>query len=425
MSLAKPIAHESAEMAVVGAMIVKSDSHIALAEGHGINSGMFTLPSCKIVFEALCKMKSEEVEIDQITIVAELKTGNRLEAIGGPEAIFAITATVRGGGANFETHCKVVREFYVKRQIAQDLTRIESDALDGATPEELLEKVKSSLDGNSAALMAKSDRVGANEAAKLFLEEYQERIERNSSPGQLTGIHALDQVGGGMKPGELWIISGKTSGGKSVLSLQMMHEAIKDGKHVLIFSLEMSVSEVAGRLVSGMGKIPMQDIMNPLEGGKPNIGDLERIKKGMRYISGKNISFFDRAGMTADWICAQSEIYAESHNIETILIDYIQLCEGSHAKGQSREQEIAKMSRQFKQLAKKVKATVITPSQLNDDGRLRESRAIGHDADVVLKIEEEGIVVEKYRSAKRGQTLNLEMNGSLQRFETSFNQKNQ
>lgn len=75
------------------------------------------------------------------------------------------------------------------------------------------------------------------------------------------------------------------------------------------------------------------------------------------------------------------------------------------------------MSRQFKQLAKKLKAPVITPSQLNDDGRLRESRAIGHDFNVVLKITERGIYVDKNRNGKRGQMLPLVMNGELQRFQ--------
>ena len=106
--------------------------------------------------------------------------------------------------------------------------------------------------------------------------------------------------------------------------------------------------------------------------------------------------------------------------VDLIIVDYIQLVGVSNNQGKSREQEVSEVARSLKQLSKKYNCPVLSASQLNDDGKVRESRAISHDCDVLLKIEpEEGvIIVSKNRNGERGGELPLALNGSFQRFES-------
>lgn len=418
MSLAL-ISHEAAEKAVIAAIIHKGSNHLTLALGHGIDSKMFTLPACRILFEVFIALRDSETDFDDVAILGELKRGDRLGAIGGVETIYSISSEYRAG-QSFENHCQQVREFHSKREIVKKCSQIESEAMDGQDAEILLGDLKSASEVILSALMAKSEVWSSKECAKSFIQEFEERAMSMESPGITTGIHQLDNLTGGMRKGELWIVCGRTSAGKSVLSLQMAQEAIKKDLNILIFTLEMGRSEVYARLLSNLGNVPMDDLTNPNKDGKATRGELQKINRIINRLSEKKLKVADKAGMTIDWISAQAETLAESEPVDLIIVDYIQLIEGIHIKGQSREQEIAKYSRMLKQLAKKLGCPVITPSQLNDEGKLRESRAIGHDADVVLKIEEETVFVPKNRNGQKDVHLPLKLNGTYQRFE--FNQ---
>ena len=146
-------------------------------------------------------------------------------------------------------------------------------------------------------------------------------------------------------------------------------------------------------------------------------GEGIKIRDNAKFLSQSNLLITDEANMTIDYICGQAEAEAESGDVDLVIVDYIQLIGGGPNRGESREQELSRISKRLKQLAKKLGCPVVTPAQLNDDGRLRESRAIGQDADVVLKINDKGINVDKFRNAPRFQTLPLALRGEFQRFE--------
>ena len=244
-----------------------------------------------------------------------------------------------------------------------------------------------------------------------------ERQGSGVMPGLATGIREIDEIGGGMRAGELWIICGETSGGKSVLSYQVALPAIKEGKPVLIFTLEMSSDEVFSRIISCWKRLSLASIMTPKGISK---GDGLAIQEGARLLALSKLQICDEPNMSIDYVCAQSEQFAELEKPAMIIVDYIQLLDGGKTKGESREQELARIAKRLKQLAKKIGCPVVTPSQLNDDGKLRESRSIGHDADVVMKITEKGIAVNKYRNARRNDLLPLTLVGEFQRFETQY-----
>jgi replicative DNA helicase len=177
----------------------------------------------------------------------------------------------------------------------------------------------------------------------------------------------------------------------------------------------MGVTEVANRLVSAIGRVHMSEIIRPVGISK---GSAINIKTALGVIGRSKIKVWDDSKISMDFIEAQIE---ENDGADMIVVDYIQLVEGVKSKTDSREQEVARISKQLKQLAKKFGCPVITASQLNDDGRVRESRAIAHDADIVLQIKpDEGIFVAKNRNGQRGIMLPLKMVGEFQRFETQY-----
>jgi replicative DNA helicase len=215
------------------------------------------------------------------------------------------------------------------------------------------------------------------------------------------------------------VIAAPTSGGKTVLMLQAMANALKEGKRAVMFSLETDAERIHARLACNTENLPMGKIMG-------NAGEsLERLDlvKLSDYIDknkdADNLVICDNDSITLDDIEAKLARIAEIGSFDLVVVDYVQLVELSGNRDLPRHEQIAKVTRSLKQLAKKYKVPVITASQLNDDGRLRESRAIGMDADVVLIIQpdERDIALVKNRNGERGVRLPLAMNGVYQRFE--------
>lgn len=267
-------------------------------------------------------------------------------------------------------------------------------------------------------LQGSSEVYDAKRASQAFVAALQERHEAGTTAGQPTGIVAIDIHTGGMRPGELWVVGAKTSGGKSVLMLQMAAGMIASGKRVAIFSLELGVEEVMARIICGQTRVSMSKIMNPRELDK--IG-MVKIQRAVADLATQDFAICDMAGMTMDQISAHCIRLKETRGIDLVLIDYLQMVSAPRVKGQNREQEVAGISRQCKQLAKRLKAPVLTATQLNENGQSRESRAIEHDADNVLMIVDNGdsVAVQfwKCRNGERGKTFPAKLQGEFQQFD--------
>lgn len=267
-------------------------------------------------------------------------------------------------------------------------------------------------------LQGSSEIYDAKRASKAFMDALEERHSAGVTAGATTGVCAIDDHTGGMRPGELWVVGAKTSGGKSVLMLQMASEMIAEGKRVAIFSLELGVEEVMARIVCGQTRISMSRIMNPRELNK---GDLLKIQRAAKNLMDQNFAICDMSGLTMDQITAHCVRLKETRGLDLVLIDYLQMVSAQRIKGQNREQEVAGISRQCKQLAKRLKCPVLTATQLNENGQSRESRAIEHDADNVLMIVDNGesVVIQfwKCRNGERGKQFGAKLNGEFQRFD--------
>jgi replicative DNA helicase len=217
-----------------------------------------------------------------------------------------------------------------------------------------------------------------------------------------------------MKPGQLWVIAGHTSRGKSVLMLQIAAEYLTRGERVAVFTLEMMAREVFGRLVSVIGRVNFESISKPATAKKH---ELEKIQNTTGSLMESELYLDPAETPTLETIRTEAlRIRDATGSLDLIVVDYIQLVEGNRNRNDTRETEIAKVSRGLKRLAKELNCPVITASQLNDDGKTRESRAIVQDADALIFITEDGLKIGKLRNGRRDDLLPLFLHGAMQRF---------
>lgn len=251
------------------------------------------------------------------------------------------------------------------------------------------------------------------------------RIEENMARGGrlrgvATGIPTFDQMTGGLVPGQLVVIGGATGGGKSALGVQMAFWAATKDRAGLIYCLEMTGDEITDRILSGESRVPLSAIRH-----KALTNDqLNKVNVAIsRFATGPAMVIEDSSDMTILQLRSNARRHAAQRKLAIVVVDYCQLITGTgRFDGSNREREVAEVSRNLKQMAKELKVPVILLSQLNDEGRLRESRAIGQDADIVLKIEpvegnedQRRLEVVKHRNGPRGKIL-LQFHGDTTTF---------
>lgn len=402
-----------AEKAVLSAMMRRPD-WIARGKAEGINADSFYLPAHRELYLAMVDWRhtlpaDENGEIDIVGFISHLQAERDLLAMGGPAGVmdihgYAVTL------AGWPTWCEQLREMKARR-----LAILASHDLAGAADSaEAIQSAKTALEALQRAVAGQHRAITAKQASAEFIQRYESDHAAGDIPGKPTGIDCLDMVSGGMRPGELWIIGGKTSAGKSVLMLQIAAEVLRNGGSVAVFTLEMMAVEIIGRLVSYLGRVHYGHIMQPRTAAK---GDLGRIQAAVRQISESQLWIDASAGQSSDSILAEAERIRDGNGgLSLVVVDYLQLIRGGRQRGESREEEIARASGGLKQLAKHLGCPVVSASQLNEEGKTRESRAIAQDADSLLIIEDDGVRVAKLRNGARGDLLPLVLDGDGQRF---------
>jgi len=291
---------------------------------------------------------------------------------------------------------------------------------DGISPEEIVKSSKDITEGIMSILESESGYKTAKQSAEEFSDLLIKIHNSKSSNGISSGIDLIDRYTGGLSENELWVVGAETSGGKTVLMFQMMSSFLSLGKNVLLFSLETEASRIHARLAANTQNINLGKILGTSI--EPLIkSDIVKIKDYVEDVTKADcLTICDADNISLESICAKAEqVQHTGKSIDLIVVDYIQLVTIQSAKDKNRQEQVAEVSRTLKQLAKKYKCPVITATQLNDDGKVRESRAITHDADVFLRISSEPdyIFIGKNRNGERNKQLDLRLNGGYQRFE--------
>lgn len=380
-----------AERGVLGSVILDND---ALHEVVPIlRSGHFYRDEHQILFDAIRTMYLDTRPVDTVTLDAELTKLGVAEKVGGLDYLLSLQSSVPHA-VNAKYYAQIVVQHAVKRELIQAANEILAAGYDPeATAEDLLEDVQRRVFAISEE-QAGGDTFTLSEVLKDALARINARIEGQTGPeGTPTGFADVDAMIGGMSGGQLIVLAARPSMGKTAKALNICdHVAVVSQKPALFVSLEMGKIELAERLVS---------IRSGVDGNKIRTGkgitkdDMTRISRVFgEYETAKPIMIDDTAARTVSQITANARRLKMRHDIGLVVVDYIQLITPEDGRD-SRQEQVAKISRRLKTLARDLDVPVIALSQLNraaenrEDHRprmadLRESGAIEQDADIVI-----------------------------------------
>lgn len=423
-----------AEQAVLGAIFLNTD---ALADAmEYVEPDDFYRRAHQILFQAMVDLNNDGEAIDVLTVQNYLTTNNQLDDVGGV-AYIAELATSVPTAANAGYYAKIVEGKSMLRRLISTATNIITQANNGD------DDVPSLLDSAERQIMDVSERRNRSgfREIKDVLNETLSDIDRLSQQseditGLPTGYREFDKMTAGLQPDNLIILAARPAVGKTAFALNIAQNvATSTDTSVAIFSLEMSAESLVNRMLCAEGSINA----NHLRTGQLDEGEWQNLIVAMGALSNTSIFIDDTPGIKMAEIRAKCRRLAkEKGNLGLVVIDYLQLIEGSNKE--SRQQEVSEISRQLKKLAKELSVPILALSQLSrgveqrQDKRpvlsdIRESGSIEQDADIVAflyrddyyergesKSEEDGddqdslnqdvgeveLIIEKNRAGARG-----------------------
>ena len=385
----------SMEEAVIGAVMIDKDA-MAVVIGV-ITPSSFYLPSHKLIFETMFDLFERSIPIDLLTVKEDLRKRGELDAAGGIAYLADLTNKV-ASAANLEYHARFIAEKHIQRELIRIGTSTVKDAFeDSKDVFDMLDDAERNLFDITQQNMNRGFESVRSLAlkARLMIEELSKREE--GVTGVPTGYHKLDGITSGWQKSDLIIVAARPSMGKTALVLCFARNAAVDfNVPVAIFSLEMSSVQLTQRLISMEARISGHDMRN----GKIKEHEWKPLHEAIDRIGESPIFIDDTPAINIFELRAKCRRLKMQHDIQVIIIDYLQLMSGgpdSKSKG-NREQEISSISRALKGLAKELNVPVIALSQLSRAvetrggnkrpmlSDLRESGAIEQDADIVTFI---------------------------------------
>ncbi|GIW89059.1 MAG: replicative DNA helicase [Isosphaeraceae bacterium] len=354
----------------------------------------FYRDSHQIIFRAIRDLYELRRPVDAIILTDELHRRQEYERVGGDEAIDAILASVPHA-ANTREYAAIVLEKSITRQLIEGANQILRDSYSNTrSAEELLETAER-LIYRIAEERAVGDTVELREIVHKAMERIAHRSEeRHHLSGLPSGLYDLDDITGGFQDSQLIILAARPSMGKTALALNICdHVAVEQGAGVLFVSLEMAQLELAERLLCSRSRIDGDKLR---KGKALGTREMAQLSQAYDVLHGAPLFIDDTPARNMLQITANARRLSMRNKIGLIVVDYIQLIEPeSHESRESRQEQIAKISRRLKSLARELKVPVLALSQLNravenrEDRRprmadLRESGAIEQDADIVL-----------------------------------------
>jgi replicative DNA helicase len=377
-----------AEKGVLGSLLLDPQvcDDVALLLG----SEDFYAPPNQRLFTHLLGMHNEGLRIDITLLVERLKKTGDLEMVGGMNYLAEVLNCVPTA-ANAAYYAQIVRDKGTLRALIHAGTEILRDAYDGAhEAREMLSKAEERV-------FSILERKGTGELAAMqdvlheALERIDARLTKGGSSGMATGLSDLDSLLGGLHESELVIVAGRPSMGKTALATSIAENvAVVDGRPTLFVSLEMSRLELAERMLCSHGRING----HKLRGGHLPAADRAKLTQATSTMSQAPLFIDDTPSRTMTEIAATARRLKRRHQLALVVIDYLQLIEPDNSKD-PRQEQVAKIARRLKGLARELHVPVLCLAQLNRqaeatrDNRprlshLRESGAIEQDADVVM-----------------------------------------
>lgn len=378
-----------AEQAVLGAIFLEpsaltTTSEILIPED-------FYRHSHQRIYNVMLNLGDGGKAVDLITVTEELAAAKELEDVGGVAYLSELAASVPTA-ANIEYYAKIVEEKSLLRRLIRTATDIASD---GYAREDEVDSLLSEAEKNIMEV-AQRKNAGAFHNIKDVLVRTYDNIETlTNRKGDVTGISTgfadFDHMTAGFQRNDLIIVGARPSMGKTAFALNIAQNvAVKAKENVAIFSLEMGAEQLVMRMLCAEGNINAQNLRT----GDLTDEDWRKLTMAMGSLSNAGIYIDDTPGIKVGEIRSKCRRLAQEHGLGMILIDYLQLIQGSGRSGENRQQEVSEISRSLKGLARELQVPVIALSQLSrgveqrQDKRpmmsdIRESGSIEQDADIV------------------------------------------
>jgi replicative DNA helicase len=399
------------EEVVLGAVMLEKDAILAVIDI--IKPESFYKEAHQKIFKAVIDLSIAEKPIDIMTVTEELRSRKQLDEVGGPFYIAQLTSRI-ASAANIDYHARIIEQKYIQRELIRVSSEIQTRAYDDSID------VNDLLDFSEAELFEiasgniKKETSKINVVIKQALKQIEEAGKREDSlSGVPSGFTKLDRMTSGWQRSDLIILAARPSMGKTAFVLSMARNmAVEHNRGVALFSLEMSSVQLVNRLIVAETELSSEKIRN----GKLEDFEWQQLEYKIKDLTDAPIFIDDTPAISVFELRAKLRRLSMKHDIQAVIIDYLQLMTGSGDSG-SREQEVSQISRSLKAIAKELNVPVIALSQLNRSvemrsgskrpqlSDLRESGAIEQDADIVLFIhrpEKYGIMHDEEGNSTQG-----------------------
>ncbi|MEQ1554156.1 MAG: replicative DNA helicase [Ferruginibacter sp.] len=418
------------EEAILGAIMLEKSAFDTVVEI--LKPECFYVEAHQKIYKAMQGLAIKSLPIDLLTVVEELKFREELDFVGGPYAVTKLTNAVVSS-ANIEAHARIVLQKFIQRELIRISGEIIGEAYEDSTDVfDMLDLAETKLFEITNNHLRKNFDDIETVLVKTINRIEEMRNRQDEMTGVPTGFPSLDKLTYGWQPTDLIILAARPSVGKTAFALNLARTAaLHPTKPTAVgfFSLEMSSSQLVQRILSAESEIWLEKIAR----GKLEEHEMKQLyKKGIDKLSKAPIFIDDSAALNIFELRAKCRRLKNKHNIGIIIIDYLQLMSGSADRNSNREQEISKISRDLKGLAKELQVPIIALSQLSREvekrkegakipqlSDLRESGAIEQDADMVMFLyrpEYYDIATNEMGESNKGETfvkIAKHRNGSL------------
>ena len=381
-----------AEQSVIGSMIMDKDA-ISTAMEILVKEDFYH-KTYGVLFESMTELYNAGSPVDLVTLQSKLKEKDVPENISSMEFVRDLVTSVPTS-ANIRYYANIVKEQSMKRRLIEVMDDIENDCYGGKEPLlSIMEKTERDV-FKLLNTRETGDMVPIRQVAMNVLENIEKASQQSGNvTGISTGFIDLDYRTAGLQPSDLILIAARPSMGKTAFVLNVVQDVcFHQGKCAAVFSLEMSKEQLVNRLFSLEAKVDAQAMRT----GNLSDADWEKLVEGAGIIGNSKLIIDDTPGITLTEMRSKCRKFKLEHDLNIIIIDYLQLMSGSGRSTDSRQQEVSDISRGLKALARELHVPVVALSQLSraveqrPDHRpmlsdLRESGAIEQDADVVMFI---------------------------------------
>ena len=379
-----------AEMSILGSCFLSTYALDKVCEE--VSSEMFFSEPNRKIFEAIYELHKNKIPLDSTTLINEIERKDNINTIGGIEYLSEVIDSVITA-ANIDYYIDIVREKALRRKLIEVSTSITTSAFEeDSDTNEMIDNAEKNIFS-----VTKARKAGEFKVISEVLKNTQQRIEdlaKNDKEitGISTGFYDFDKLTSGLHENELIIVAARPAMGKTAFAVNLaVNAAINSKKNVALFNLEMSAEQLAMRMISANGSIEQ----NKLKTGKLEHNDWKKVNEAISELSDINLFIEDASGINVSEIRAKCRrLAAQGPGLGLVVIDYLQLIEGSSKYAGNRQQEVSEISRSLKTMAMELKVPVIALAQLSRSVELRENKrpimsdlresgSIEQDADIV------------------------------------------